>query len=95
MLAMALSYGTVISFLANADQMLSVIGFKDSGKTTSLIVLSAMFAGLISSFFFIGKVKKTLQYKYVLNLCNTFTYLGLLCSFVTFCLLQGVLIKKS
>ena len=63
MLSMTLSYGTITSYLANLDQTLSTIGFNDSGGMTSQIVLSAMFAGLLSSFFFIAKVKATQRYK--------------------------------
>lgn len=87
MLVMTLNYGATTSYLANLDQSLSTLGFANSGKTTSSILISAMLAGLVSSFIFIKKVKTTLQYKSILSLC-------LLCAFLMFSLLQGILIMK-
>ena len=70
MLVMTFSYGATTSYLANLDQSLAVIGIKNSGEMTAQILLSAMLAGLVSSFIFIRKVKTTLQYKSVLSLCK-------------------------
>ena len=72
---MTFSYGGTTSFLANLDQTLAVIGIKNSGEMTAQILLSAMLAGLASSFLFIKRVKSTLQYKSILSLCIFYSYL--------------------
>lgn len=78
---MTFSYGATTSYLANLDQTLAVIGIKNSGEMTAQILLSAMLAGLVSSFIFIRKVKTTLQYKSVLSLCKFYPYLRFIGSF--------------
>ena len=85
---MTFSYGATTSYLANLDQSLAVIGIKNSGEMTAQILLSAMLAGLVSSFIFIRKVKTTLQYKSVLSLC-------LLGAFIMFTILQIILLRKQ
>ncbi len=81
MLVMTFSYGGTTSFLANLDQTLAVIGIKNSGEMTAQILLSAMLAGLASSFLFIKRVKSTLQYKSILSLCIFYPYLRFIGSF--------------
>lgn len=88
MLVMTFSYGGTTSFLANLDQTLAVIGIKNSGEMTAQILLSAMLAGLASSFLFIKRVKSTLQYKSILSLC-------LLGAFIMFTILQIILLRKQ
>lgn len=70
MFVMMFSYGTLISYIPNIDQKLSRLGFEDSGRATSEIILSAMVAGIISSFFFIRKIKSTLQYRAIIAICK-------------------------
>ena len=95
MLVMTFSYGATTSYLANLDQTLAVIGIKNSGEMTAQILLSAMLAGLVSSFIFIRKVKTTLQYKSVLSLSNFALILGLLGAFIMFTILQIILLRKQ
>ena len=65
------SYGGALSYLANLDQMLNLIGIKNSGQMTGQIILACMLAGLASSVFLMRKVKATLQYKSVLVACKS------------------------
>lgn len=67
---MTFSYGTTISYLANLDQILNKLGFLDSGLATASVVLSAMLSGTVASFFFIKKIKMTLQYKAIIVMCT-------------------------
>lgn len=70
MLVMTFSYGTLISYLANLDPVLKEIGYTNPGKATVQIIIAAMVSGILASFFFISRIKKTLQYKAILTLCN-------------------------
>ncbi len=67
---MTFSYGTTISYLANLDPILNKLGFLDSGFATASVVLSAMASGIVASFFFIRKIKATLQYKAMIVMCT-------------------------
>lgn len=91
MLVMTLNYGATTSYLANLDQSLSTLGFANSGKTTSSILISAMLAGLVSSFVFIKKVKTTLQYKSILSLCTFFNIKVCFVLFLCFHFCKGFL----
>lgn len=66
MVIMTLAYGGATSYLANMEQCLKSLDYSRSTSITSQVVLSAMFAGIISSFFIVKKIKSTLQYKSIM-----------------------------
>lgn len=72
MFIMTFNYGVIMSYLPNLDQTLKDVGFTKPGVATSYIVISAMFSGIIGSFFFVQKIKQTLQYKAIIVISNIF-----------------------
>jgi len=59
----------MISYLANLDQSLSSLGYRDPGQVTAVTIISASGVGLISTFIFSSTIKRTLMYKNVISLC--------------------------
>jgi hypothetical protein len=59
MLVMAFSYGTTISYLANLEPTLKTVGYKNSGRVSAYVVLSAMLSGIVSLFALVKKLKQT------------------------------------
>ncbi len=73
MLIMTFSYGTIMSYLANLDQALNNLNYSNSGAATAAVVLAAMLSGIVGSFFFVTKIKRTLQYKAIIVTCNSYS----------------------
>lgn len=65
LVAMMFSYGTMIAFIANLDQMLKSLNYKDSNEITANTVLYAMLLGMVATPFFSILLKKTRKYKYI------------------------------
>lgn len=72
MIAMTFNYGTLTALIMILDQMLAGLGFKDSGKVTSLTVASAMIVGIFSNPIFSFMLRKTKAYRAVSGLSNHF-----------------------
>ena len=57
----------MISYLANLDQSLSSLGYRDPGQVTAVTIISASGVGLISTFIFSSTIKRTLMYKNIIH----------------------------
>jgi hypothetical protein len=70
MAVMTFTYGTISSYLANLEQILSKLKFKNTEVESAVLVLTAMVTGIFSSFIFIRKLKATMEYKRVIAFCT-------------------------
>lgn len=58
-----LSYGNMIAFIANLNQMLTVLGYKDSAIIFSYILIGVSITGILSTIGVSIGLKKTLAYR--------------------------------
>jgi hypothetical protein len=65
LLAMTFSYGSTIAFLANLDQILNSLNYKDSNEVTAQSILFAMLIGIVGTPIFSIALKKTGKYKLI------------------------------
>jgi hypothetical protein len=73
--AMTFSYGTMIAFMANLDQMLKSLGYKDSNETTANSILFAMLVGILATPVFSLFLKKTRKYKLITEISKFYLIL--------------------
>ena len=72
MLAMTCEYGSMVSFLSVLDHTLSSLGYEDPGQAAALTILATTIFGILPTFIFATLIKKTLQYKLMINICLVF-----------------------
>jgi hypothetical protein len=72
MAAMTFNYGTLTALIMILDQLLSGLGFSDSGQVTSITVGSATLVGILSNPIFSFLLKSTKAYRAVAALSTTF-----------------------
>ena len=70
MLSMTFNYGTITAMIMILDQTLAGLGYSNSGKVTSLTIVSAMGVGILSNPIFSFLLRKTKAYRAVSALGN-------------------------
>lgn len=64
-MTMTLNYGTITALIMVLDQLLAGLGYKDSGRVTSVTIAAAMLAGIVSNPLFSFLLKRTRAYRAV------------------------------